>query len=128
MTKREQRRAAQRDGSGRLVYRVGFAGGTSDRADDLTNRRPANQAEGALFDLMEADGWKVTKRGWPDFFCVRGGEVCAVEVKPSASCPLKQNQLAVMGMLSAKGIKCFKWSPDGGFEEVFGTITAGIQE
>lgn len=123
MTKREQRRAAQRDGSGNLAYRVGFAGGTSDQADDLTNRRPKNQAEAACFDLMEADGWKVTKRGWPDFFCVRDGEFCAVEVKPSKASTLKRNQLAVMGMLSAKGVKCFMWSPDGGFEEVRGMLT-----
>ena len=124
MTKREERRAAQRDSAGNLAYRVGFAGGTEDRADDLTNRKPQNAAEAALFDLMEADGWKVTKRGWPDFFCVRGGEICAVEVKPRKDQPLKRNQLAVMGMLSAKGVRCFKWSPDGGFEEVKGTITA----
>ena len=116
------RLAAQRDGSGRLTYRVGFAGGTRDSADDLTGKKPKNEAEAALFDLMEADGWTVTKRGWPDFFCVKNGEICAVEVKPSKSQALKRNQLAVMGMLSAKGVRCFKWSPDGGFEEVFGTV------
>lgn len=123
MTEREKRRAAQRDRCGNLAYRVGFAGGTDHIEDDLTNRKPKNAAEAALFELMEADGWKVTKRGWPDFFCVRGEELCAVEVKPSKRTPLKRNQLAVMGLLSAKGVRCFKWSPDGGFEEVKGKIT-----
>lgn len=123
MTRTERRRAAQRDSSGNLAYRVGFAGGTTERADDLTGKRPKNEAEAACFDAMEADGWKITKRGWPDFFCVRGDEFCAVEVKPHKNSALKRNQLAVMGMLSAKGVKCFMWSPDGGFEEVKGTIS-----
>ena len=47
MTANEKRRAAQRDSAGNLAYRVGFAGGTSDRADDLTGRKPKNVAEAA---------------------------------------------------------------------------------
>ena len=124
MNRTEKRRAAQRDSAGNLAYRVGFAGGTSERADDLTGRKPKNVAEAACYDTMTADGWTLTKRGWPDFFCVRGGEFCAVEVKPHKNSALKRNQLAVMGMLSAKGVKCFMWSPDGGFEEVRGTLTS----
>lgn len=108
--------------SDELIYSVGFSGsGENTIAGDLdASRKPKNEAEGKCFDLLRRNGWKVTKRGWPDFFCVRGGEVCAVEVKPSKSCALKKNQLVIMGLLSAKGIRCFLWSPDGGFEEVMG--------
>lgn len=127
MATRNERRAAQRDNNGNLVYRVGFAGGTDRREDDLRGRKPKNAAERACFETMEKDGWTVTKRGWPDFFCVRGDEFCAVEVKPHKNSLLKANQLAVMGMMSAKGIPCFMWSPDGGFEEVKGTITRGCK-
>lgn len=127
MAKRSERRAAQRDNNGNLAYRVGFAGGTDNRSDDLNGKRPQNEAEAACFDLMEADGWTLTKRGWPDFFCVRGDKFCAVEVKPHKDSLLRKNQLAIMGMLSAKGIPCFMWSPDGGFEEVMGTITDGMK-
>ena len=124
--KQDQRLAAQRDSMGNLAYCVGFAGKTDQIADDLTCKKPKNDAEAALFDLMSKDGWTLTKRGWPDFFCVRGEELCAVEVKPSKKHSLKRNQLAVMGVLSAKGVRCFKWSPDGGFEEVMGTVSKGI--
>ena len=50
----------------------------------------------------------------------KGDQVCAVEIKPSKSQALKRNQIIIMGALSAKGIRCFLWSPDGGFEEVMG--------
>ena len=126
MTTRERKNAAQRSIDGALVYRVGFAGGTENRGDDLKRRKPRNEAESQLFELMESRGWTVTKRGWPDFFCVKGGDICAIEVKPCKDQPLKANQLAVMGMLSAKGVRCFKWTPDGGFEEIMGTVQSGL--
>ena len=114
------RKRAQYNEFGDLVYRVGsIAGGTM--AEDLGGvRQPANKAEAECFQLLRENGWTPTKRGWPDFFCVRGDDVCAVEVKPHKSNALSRNQMIVMGALSAKGIRCFLWSPDGGFEEVMG--------
>ena len=94
-----ERKARQYNEFGELVYQVGTQ---------------------ECFKLLQDNGWTPTKRGWPDFFCVKGDQVCAVEVKPSKNCTLKQNQLVIMGALSAKGIRCFLWSPDGGFEEVMG--------
>lgn len=110
------------DVSGELLYRVGFTGHGEEIKDDVAGVRcPQNESEKQCFELLRENGWTPTKRGWPDFFCVRGNEVCAVEVKRSKRAALKQNQLVIMGILSAAGIRCFLWSPDGGFEEVMGT-------
>lgn len=107
-----------RDENGKIVYRTGFSGGTDRIEDDISNKKPKNEAEAACFDVLTRLGWKPTKRGWPDYFCVNGDDICAVEVKPRKSHRLKRNQLAVMGLLARQGIKCFMWSPDGGFEDV----------
>ena len=96
----KQRKESQYNEFGELVYQVGNTG-------------PAGDVSGVR---------EPTKRGWPDFFCIKGNRVCAVEVKPRSTIPLKQNQLVIMGELSAKGIPCFLWPPDGGFEEVKGVI------
>lgn len=123
VTKRAIARAAQRDElTGELVYNPGIYGGdVGNVASDLTGHKaPKNKAEAACFEYLSSNGWTVTKRGWPDFFCVKDGAICAVEVKPKKTSKLKQNQIAIMGELSAKGIRCFMWSPDGGFEEVKG--------
>lgn len=117
----ERRLRSQRNAAGDLVYRVGFAGNSCRIEDDLSlSRKPKNEAEGLFYEQMQANGWSLTKRGWPDFLCVRDGKLCAVEVKPRSDVPLKKNQLAIMGLLSAHGIACYKWTPDGGFEEVKG--------
>ena len=115
-----ERKARQYNEFGELVYQVGTQGGGSMAEDVSGVRMPSNKAEAECFKLLQDNGWTPTKRGWPDFFCVKGDQVCAVEVKPSKNCTLKQNQLVIMGALSAKGIRCFLWSPDGGFEEVMG--------
>ena len=107
-----------RDENGKIVYRTGFSGGTDKREDDISTKKPKNEAEAACFNVLQGNGWKPTKRGWPDYFCIRGNEICAVEVKPRKSDRLKRNQLVVMGLLAKQGMKCFMWSPDGGFEAV----------
>lgn len=82
----------------------------------LRTRRPANDAEGKFYDQMTAAGWTLTKRGWPDFFCVNdAGEICAVEVKPHTWNKLKREQLRVAQALQAAGIDVYKWTPDSGF-------------
>lgn len=116
-----KRKRQQYNEYGELIYQVGAMSDGGQMADELSGiRQPANQAEAECFKLLQDNGWTPTKRGWPDFFCIKGDEVCAVEVKPSKTSSLKRNQLIIMGALSAKGIRCFLWSPDGGFEEVMG--------
>ena len=36
----------------------------------ITAKRPNSESEGLFFDKMRKAGWSLTKRGWPDFFCV----------------------------------------------------------
>lgn len=115
----KQRKELQYNEAGELVYQVGNNGPAGDVSGV---KEPANKAEAQCFKLLQDNGWTPTKRGWPDFFCIKGNRVCAVEVKPRSTTPLKKNQLVIMGELSAKGIPCFLWSPDGGFEEVKGVI------
>ena len=113
----KQKKAAQYNELGELVYKVGASGVAGDVSGV---NEPANKAEAECFKLLQANGWTATKRGWPDFFCIKGGKACAVEVKPRKTSQLKRNQLVIMGELSAKGFPCFLRSPDGGFEEVKG--------
>jgi hypothetical protein len=64
-------------------------------------------------------GWFVTKRGWPDFFCVREdtGEVMLVEVKPGAGSSLKLSQQRIYDALRAAGVNVRLWSPERGFHD-----------
>lgn len=78
-------------------------------------RRPKNLAEGAFWDLATERGWQITKRGWPDYFVQKDGHIIAVEVMPSAGRAPRFDQRQVMAALEAAGIRCFIWSPEGGF-------------
>ncbi len=80
--------------------------------------RPKNKAEAALFDELTADGWFVTKKGWPDFSCFKNDRLILVEVKPKRSHALKKMQHQVMLALAERHIPCYRWSPDGGFEPI----------
>ena len=113
---------AQRDKDGSLVYPVGNIGCTGEACGDLSpSTAPKNKAEGECFEFLTAKGWTLTKRGWPDFFCVKDGEIMAVEVKPRKKHPLKRDQVVVMGLLADRGIPCYLWTPDGGLERMKGT-------
>lgn len=79
-------------------------------------RYPCNRSEALCFDKLYKDGWEVTKRGWPDFACFRGEEMAFVEVKPSKRARLTKMQYKIMMALIQRGITCFWWSPDKGFE------------
>lgn len=74
------------------------------------SRRPANPVEAECFDALTALGWKVTKRGYPDFFCWKGSEIMFVECKPTKHQPSK-NQKRIMNVLRAHGIKCATFIP-----------------
>ena len=44
-------------------------------------RRRKNDAERTFEERAISEGWRVTKKGWPDFLCRKDGRVIAVEVK-----------------------------------------------
>jgi hypothetical protein len=81
-------------------------------------RQLKNIAEQKCAEALTARGWEVTKRGWPDFICYRGNELILVEVKPKQDRRLSKKQQRLMTALVNLGIKCFKWTPDGGLEPV----------
>lgn len=84
-----------------------------------STRRPKNKAEREFYDFAHGEGWEVTKRGWPDFFCwAEGGGIMLVEVKPSEIIELKTHQALVMSRLIEYGVPCFRWSPDSGLERL----------
>lgn len=94
---------------------------------DENCRRPKNIAEGQFYDLAVEKGWDITNRGWPDFFLEKDGQLICVEVKPSQNSNLRSPQRRIMSALSAYGIPCYMWSPDGGFEVVQPSATVRPQ-
>lgn len=81
--------------------------------------RSNNRAELQLYEMMTEAGFEVLKRGWPDLACFRNGELVLVEVKPNGNSRLKGHQQRLMDAFAAKGIKCYRWSPDMGFQPIF---------
>lgn len=75
-----------------------------------------NGPEKMFADMARKNGWKVTKRGYPDFICYKHGKVVLVEVKPSQNHRLKLGQWIFMNSVKQYGIKCYKWSPDSTWE------------
>jgi hypothetical protein len=67
-----------------------------------------NIHEQRFAELARALGWRVTKQGWPDFFCYDPDTegVIFVEVKPPGQ-KLRAHQWLVMRTLARLGIKCF---------------------
>lgn len=66
--------------------------------------RTSNDAEITVCAALEADGWIVMKRGWPDFLAVRGNEVRFIEVKPDHEPVMRRQQKRVAAVLSRLGI------------------------
>ena len=82
-------------------------------------KAPINKAEAELFNLMADKGWELTKKGWPDFACFKDDKLILIEVKPKRSHRLKYWQKKIMEELIRHDIKCYRWSPDGGFEPIY---------
>ncbi len=80
--------------------------------------KPLETAEMQLRDKLEREGWKVVHKGWPDFTCVRNGEIMFVEVKGYRGEMLRKEQHYILTNLAKLGLPCYKWTPDGGFEEI----------
>lgn len=78
-----------------------------------------NPHEQQFAEWARSEGWHVTKQGWPDFICRRGGEVMAVEVK-GGNDGLRPDQVATIHDLQRAGLSAFLWTPEGGIVEVRG--------
>ncbi len=89
-----------------------------NEAQGNLTKYPKNHAERQLFDLLIKEGWAVYRKGWPDFACSKEGKFIVVEVKPKRSHRLKRAQHHVMNALVDQGVKAYRWTPDGGFEQV----------
>jgi hypothetical protein len=66
-----------------------------------------NEAEHTFANWAIDQGWSVTKRGWPDYFCRRESEVMCVEVKCSDG--LSHEQRRTAEDLTAHGIPTYVW-------------------
>ena len=80
--------------------------------------KPLETAEKQLRNKLEAEGWKVIHKGWPDFACIRDGEMIFVEVKNYRGEMLKEEQHYMLTNLAKLGLNCYKWTPDGEFEQI----------
>ena len=80
--------------------------------------KPLKTAETQLREILEKDGWTITHKGWPDFACVRNGEMMFVEVKKYKGEMLKTHQHYILTNLAKLGLDCYKWTPNGGFERI----------
>jgi len=81
----------------------------------MIGRKPKNLAEGLLWEDLVKRGWRVTKRGWPDFFAMKDGEIALIEVKHHKGHPLKGEQALIMQELTKRDIPCYLWTPEDGF-------------
>ena len=76
-----------------------------------------NDNENAFYNKAQNEGWFVTKKGWPDFFCISpDGRVMVVEVKQSGKKSrkhtksgwdyqgLRREQIIVMKALEKLGV------------------------
>ncbi len=75
-------------------------------------------AEIQLRSQLEKEGWEVVHKGWPDFACLRNGEMIFVEAKRYRGDMLKKEQHYILTNLAKLGLNCFKWTPDTGFEKI----------
>jgi hypothetical protein len=61
----------------------------------------------------ETQGWRPTKRGWPDFFVPElAGGACVEVKKPSERLTVEQR--ARMAFFTAHGIPCYRWDAVSG--------------
>lgn len=79
-------------------------------------RRPKNFAEGKVYDWLISQGWNVTKRGWPDFFCWKSNsgniQILIVEVKRRKHHRLRKDQSRVFSTLKSHRISVQMLTPD----------------
>lgn len=91
------------DRRGRIFNGVSPKGTHSDISIRTSNDREAQCAR-----ELEADGYTIFKRGWPDILAVKDGEVRMIEVKPPGG-RLKPTQQKVADALESAGIHVEVW-------------------
>lgn len=80
-----------------------------------------NQAENELAKQLIDNDYIVTKKGWPDFFCLNEqGNAFVVEVKSRSTHRLKKSQEMILKFLVHKGVRCYRYAPDSGLVEYHG--------
>mgnify|MGYP003394166804 CR=1 FL=1 len=64
-----------------------------------------NHAEREVRAQLEAEGWSVYSKGWPDYLAVKDGTVRFIEVKPSGGSGLSSAQQVVFDVLHSLGLQ-----------------------
>ena len=95
---------------GRVITRM--------RSEGQLPKEYKNAAEQACAKELTAQGWFVTKKGWPDFACFKGDKLALVEVKQKSSHRLKRDQFRLLTALAKLGVNCFLWSPEQGLQPI----------
>ena len=63
-----------------------------------------NFAEREIREKLEADGWEVFAKGWPDYLAVKGDVVRFIEVKSAGQSQLSTAQQVVFDILTKLGL------------------------
>ena len=85
---------------------------------EFSDRDPRNKPELTLYNRAIKAGWKVARRGWPDFICWKDKAVVCVEVKKSGEDKLDPAQSHVLSLLAQLGVRCYRWDPQLGFQRI----------
>jgi hypothetical protein len=94
-----------------------------DAVNFFGDRCPKNAAEAEVWHTLTNKGWRVTKRGWPDFIAYKNGKIRVVEVKLHRGRRLKQVQRMVMKNLARHGIEVYRYDPDDGLVQLYTELT-----
>lgn len=85
----------------------------SRSARPTTNVRTLNPSEIHVAQYLEAHGYTVVKRGWPDFLAWKNGTIRFIEVKPNKRHSLRGSQRLVADALKhAFGVDVEVLTPD----------------
>lgn len=89
-----------------------------------TRRRSApkrpNVAEAELCRIADKWGIELSRRGYPDYAVIDGGEIVGfIEVKPARSSHLKIAQAAFQRLCERSGIPFCRWDPFKGLPPFF---------
>jgi hypothetical protein len=87
-------------------------------------KAPANRTEAQFAAWARNEGWRTTKRGWPDFLCNRDDQLMAVEVK-GGSDYLRPEQRDALTALNRIGMPTFVWSPENSLVPYPSEVTSG---
>ncbi len=88
-----------------------------ERLQRFVGRGLKNKAELRFATKAKEKGWRLIKKGWPDFLLYKTDEetgalirLICVEVKQSWKDTPQVHQIKMMHILETLGIKCFIWS------------------